>query len=50
MVIRNGRFDMLVYVCDEEGDLVAFAKHVLFVAEGKETAGKSAALERLYKL
>lgn len=48
--IENGRFDTLVYICDEEGDLVAVAKHVSLIVEGKLLAEKPEEVERVFKL
>ena len=34
--VRNGRFDTNVFAYDEEGELVALARHVSLVREPKE--------------
>ncbi|KAG4430039.1 hypothetical protein IFR05_014478 [Cadophora sp. M221] len=48
--IENGRFDTLVYICDAEGDLLAFAKHVSLIVEGKFLAEHPEEVGRLFKL
>ncbi|KAH7327039.1 thioesterase-like superfamily-domain-containing protein [Rhexocercosporidium sp. MPI-PUGE-AT-0058] len=48
--IENGRFDTLVYVCDEEGDLLAFAKHVSLIVEGNLLAEHPEEVGRVFKL
>lgn len=48
--IENGRFDTLVYVCDEEGDLLAFAKHVSLIVEGEFLAENPEKVGKVFKL
>lgn len=48
--IENGRFDTLVYICDEEGELLAFAKHVSLIVEGKFLAEHPEEVGRVFKL
>ncbi|KAE8444281.1 hypothetical protein EG329_000688 [Mollisiaceae sp. DMI_Dod_QoI] len=47
--IKNGRFDTLVWVLDEERELMAIAKHVTVATEGK-FAGKVEEMKSVYKL
>jgi len=48
--IENGRFDTLVYICDEQGDLLAFAKHVSLIVEGKLLTEHPEEVGRVFKL
>ncbi|KAK0114175.1 hypothetical protein ONS95_013675 [Cadophora gregata] len=48
--IENGRFDSLVYICDEQGDLLAFSKHVSLIIEGKYLTEHSEEVGRVFKL
>ncbi|KAL2060595.1 hypothetical protein VTL71DRAFT_9236 [Oculimacula yallundae] len=48
--IENGRFDTCIYVYDKEGDLLAFAKHLSLIVEGKLLSKHPEELGRVFKL